>query len=199
MFMLWNYILASEYQGITLWSHSWALRKSLCLFKKLNEDVCVLVLNYVWEIEKMLKILFTINCNVNSINCPLRELHYFSKFPLELPVHQSLFSSSGFPLSSISKYFICFGRRWCLWDIRVMTFLLVASVSLNVSALGNISYPQLSEMCLKNLLLFCLHKISVLHLLIAAENIVELITFLRENIFLLKLEVTFPDRDMQKK
>lgn len=75
----------------------------------------------------------------------------------------------------------------------------VLCVSLNVSALGNISYPELSEMCLKNLLLFCLHKISVLHLLIAAENIVELITFQRENFFLLKLEVTFPDRDMQKK
>lgn len=65
--------------------------------------------------------------------------------------------------------------------------------------LGNTAYPELSEICLKNLLLFCLHKASFLHLLIAAGNIVELIIFQSENIFLLKLEITFPERDIQKK
>lgn len=68
-----------------------------------------------------------------------------------------------------------------------------------MSDLGMISYPELSEVCSKNLLLFGLQKISVLHLLIAAESIVELITFQRENIFLLKLEITFPDRDIREK
>lgn len=72
-------------------------------------------------------------------------------------------------------------------------------VRLKMSALGNISYPELSEIHLKNLLLLCLSKISVIHLLIAAENIVALITFQREHIFLFKLEITFPERDREKK
>lgn len=74
----------------------------------------------------------------------------------------------------------------------------VPCVKLNISALGNNSYPELREISLKNLLLFCLHKISVLHLLIAAEIIVELITFQRENLFLFKLEITLPERDIEK-
>lgn len=37
----------------------------------------------------MLKRDFIINCSVNSINCPLRKLHYFLKFPVELTVHSS--------------------------------------------------------------------------------------------------------------
>lgn len=47
-------------------------------------------------------------------------------------------------------------------------------IRLNMSGFGKIAHSELSKIYLKNLLLFCLRKSSVVHLLFAAENIVGL-------------------------